>query len=352
MMPMSVENVSFILHELQHRAESGMQVITSPAPLAASSAVTDLAHLLHQTFQSKGNRAFAIFAGTGADTDTGAAATGEVEAVPFPALLADYQQGTLDLVHFSNQAAQLLVNSVNKYGMQCEGYLYFSHYQHIGAEYIMIGVFETEESVSFGDSLDIRKVKHIDIQKMGLAVQIDLTSLRTNPEDRKYISFIKGRAGRKVADFFLEFLSASEGVDQKMQNQTLVHALDTYADRQQIGQEPMQQARQSVMGYCREQMKNGEELETRRIAELVPDGTETDFYRFISEEVGLPESIAPDSAALRKLTKFVGSGGGLTISFDEKLLGERIRYDAATDTLVITGTPPNLKDQLLRRQGH
>ena len=344
MMPMSVENVSFILHELQHRAESGMQVITSPAPLAASSAVTDLAHLLHQTFQSKGNRAFAIFA------DEQAAA--EVESVPFPTLLADYQQGNLDLVGFSNQAAQLLVTSINKYGMQCEGYLYFSHYQHIGAEYIMIGVFETEESVSFGDSLDIRKVRHIDIQKMGLAVQIDLTSLRVSPEERKYISFVKGRAGRKVADFFLEFLSASEGVDKKMQNQTLVKALDSYADRQQIATEPMQQARQSVMGYCREQMKNGEELETRRIAELVPSGEETDFYRFISEEVGLPESIAPDSASLRKLTKFVGSGGGLTISFDEKLLGERIRYDAATDTLVITGTPPNLKDQLLRRQGH
>ncbi len=347
MMPMSVENVSFILHELQHRVEAGMQVISSPAPLAVSPAVSDLAHLLHQTFQAKGNRAFAVFtAPESAESDPDAPQT------LFPSLLTAYQQGALDLVQFSHQAAQLLVESINKYGMQCEGYLYFSHYQHIGAEYIMIGVFETEESVSFGDSLDIRKVRHIDIQKMGLAVQIDLTSLRVSPEERKYISFVKGRAGRKVADFFLEFLSASEGVDKKMQNQTLVKALDSYADRQQIATEPMQQARQSVMGYCREQMKNGEELETRRIAELVPSGEETDFYSFISEEVGLPESIAPDSASLRKLTKFVGSGGGLTISFDEKLLGERIRYDAATDTLVITGTPPNLKDQLLRRQGH
>jgi nucleoid-associated protein len=31
-------------------------------------------------------------------------------------------------------------------------------------------------------------------------------------------------------------------------------------------------------------------------------------------------------------------------------LGERIFWDAATDTLTIRGTPPNLRDQLQRRQ--
>lgn len=56
-----------------------------------------------------------------------------------------------------------------------------------------------------------------------------------------------------------------------------------------------------------------------------------------------------DRSTLRQLTKFAGSGGGLTINFDAMLLGERIFWDAATDTLTIKGTPPNLRDQLQRR---
>jgi nucleoid-associated protein len=53
---------------------------------------------------------------------------------------------------------------------------------------------------------------------------------------------------------------------------------------------------------------------------------------------------------MRKLTKFVGAGGGLNVSFDSLLLGERIFYDPETDTLTIKGTPPNLRDQLTRNK--
>lgn len=52
---------------------------------------------------------------------------------------------------------------------------------------------------------------------------------------------------------------------------------------------------------------------------------------------------------MRKLTKFVGAGGGLNISFDSLLMGERVFYDPETDTLTIKGTPPNLRDQLTRK---
>ena len=52
---------------------------------------------------------------------------------------------------------------------------------------------------------------------------------------------------------------------------------------------------------------------------------------------------------LNDVSTATGSGGGVTINFDALLLGERIFWDAATDTLTIKGTPPNLRDQLQRR---
>ncbi len=48
------------------------------------------------------------------------------------------------------------------------------------------------------------------------------------------------------------------------------------------------------------------------------------------------------------MVKFSGLGGGVSVSFERKHLGERVTYNEATDTLVIKGIPPNLKDQLQR----
>ena len=69
----------------------------------------------------------------------------------------------------------------------------------------------------------------------------------------------------------------------------------------------------------------------------------------LSKRVRTGGFVPADRSTLRQLTKFAGSGGGLTINFDAMLLGERIFWDAATDTLTIKGTPPNLRDQLQRR---
>ena len=74
-----------------------------------------------------------------------------------------------------------------------------------------------------------------------------------------------------------------------------------------------------------------------------------DFDSFIGQEYELAERFPADLSTLRGLTKFVGSGGGLTLSFEQKLLNSRIFYDPQTDTLTIRGVPPNLKDQLLRQ---
>ncbi|EKO3650562.1 nucleoid-associated protein [Vibrio metschnikovii] len=49
---------------------------------------------------------------------------------------------------------------------------------------------------------------------------------------------------------------------------------------------------------------------------------------------------------------FRGAGGGIKIQFDHALLSERVFYDAETDTLTIKGTPPNLRDQLVRGIQH
>lgn len=337
MIAMSVQNISMVLHILRQEADLGVVAELSHQLLPATEQVSELALELHQIFQHKNNKAYAAF-----QTESPS------EDIIFPQLLEKYINEELDFIGFSADATNLLAAAINKYSLHCDGFIYFIHYQYVGNDYLMIGILETEESVSFTSGFDIQRVKYIDLNRMGLAARIDLTQQRIAVEKKRYISFIKGRAGRKVADFFMDFLSAEEGIDQKLQNETLIRAIGSYADTHQMQTEQILDAKKELQSYCKEQIKAGEDLDAKRIGEIIPETDGGDFYTFLTSEVGLPESFPPSQSALRAMTKYVGSGGGLTISFDQKLLGQRISYDAATDTLTIIGTPPNLKDQLLR----
>ena len=69
-----------------------------------------------------------------------------------------------------------------------------------------------------------------------------------------------------------------------------------------------------------------------------------------SQEYGLEENIPPVRNALKTLTKYSGSGKGVTLSFDAELLGQRIIWDELNDSLTIKGLPANLRDQLNRNK--
>ncbi len=336
MIAMSVQNISMVLHALRKEADSGVVVESSHHVLTATEQVAELTLNLHQTFQQKNNRSTAFFHEESPDETN------------FPQLLKAYVSGAETFVEFSRKAIKVFADSINKHALDCDGYVYFLHYQYVGNDFLMIGILESEESVSFSGEFDIQRVKYIDLSRMNISMRIDLTQHRIAAEKKQYISFIKGRSGRKISDFLMSFLTAEEGVDKKLQNETLIRAITSYADTNQVPMEQLLDAKKELQSYCREQLKTGDNLDVKRIGEILPEAESSDFYTFLTTDVGLPESFPPSQSTLRTMTKYVGSGGGLNISFDQKLLGQRIAYDSTTDTLTIVGIPPNLKDQLLR----
>ena len=192
-----------------------------------------------------------------------------------------------------------------------------------------MAVLNNLSSMRVNEDLDISSTHYLDINHADIVARIDLTEWETNPESTRYLTFLKGRVGRKVADFFMDFLGASEGLNAKAQNRGLL---------------------QAVYAYCNEQLQAGEEIELESLSKELAGVSEKSFQQFTAEQgYELEESFPADRSTLRQLTKFAGSGGGLTINFDAMLLGERVFWDPATDTLTIKGTPPNLRDQLQRR---
>jgi nucleoid-associated protein len=267
-------------------------------------------------------------------------------------LLGQWLESPESFVDFSVKASELLLKTLLDFGTVETGFVAFCHYQYLATDYLLLAVLNTKEHVQVSDNLDVSYSHHLDLSRMQLAARVDLTDYRTTPENNRYVSFIKGRAGRKVSDFFLSFLGCDELIDVKQQNKQLVANVDAFLSSESLDKDEKQQYREKVSEYYKEKIDAGEDIELAELSGHLPEGSNNlNFEGFTrQQEQPIEPQIQPDASALKTLQKFTGQGGGISLSFDRKLLGERVKYDIANDRLVIDGLPPNLKDQLSKWQ--
>lgn len=150
----------------------------------------------------------------------------------------------------------------------------------------------------------------------------------------------------------MDFLQAETGLDTKQQSLVMMQAVQDFCSDSKLEKTEVDTVKKQVVEYCNEQIKAGEDVQIQELSAELPTSTDGASFLNYTQDQGysLEESFPADRATVRKLTKYVGAGGGLNITFDSLLLGERVFYDPETDTLTIKGIPPNLKDQLTRNQ--
>lgn len=334
---MSLHISNAILHQLTKNDQDELTVNYRSESLENNQFSQDLVSELHRVFNAKAGKGFGAF-----KSDSN-----------FKNWLQELRQEEKDFYDFSQNCAQRLKDELSKYPFAEEGILVMTQYQSLATDYLFIALLPSNQSLKVTEGLDISATDYLDISKMDIAARIDLSLYETDPESNRYLSFIKGRVGRKVSDFFLDFLEAEVGLDSKQQNLVLMQAVDDFCSDAQLDKEETSSYKKQVFDYCSEQLKANEELEVKELSGELPTSNDGTSFLDYTQERGyeLEEKFPADRTAVRKLTKYVGAGGGLSINFDSMLLGERIFYDPETDTLTIKGTPPNLKDQLTRKSG-
>lgn len=332
---MSLDIEQIALHQLVKRDEQTLDVVLRDSLLPTNAAVEEMMAELHRVYSAK-SKAYGLFN----------------EQSELADALRSCRKGDEDFLSFSRAATGRLRDELAKYPFAEGGVVLFAQYRYLAVEYLLIAVLNSCNSMRVNEELDISTTHYLDINHADIVARIDLTEWDTNPESTRYLTFLKGRVGRKVSDFFMDFLAAAEGLDTKAQNRGLLQAVDDYCADAQLDKNERQSVRQQVYSYCNEQLQAGEEIELQALSKEIAPVGEKDFMQFSSEQgYQLEESFPADRGTLRQLTKFAGSGGGISLNFDAMLLGERIFWDPATDTLTIRGTPPNLRDQLQRRSG-
>ena len=335
---MSITVKQIILHQLvksNEEAENSPQLtaILREQLLAITPEVEQMMLQLHQGYQNKA-KGYGIFQ----------------ESSVFAQSLNRLLENETDFLPFSHESTHLLINELSKYNFADNGTLVLCQYNFLATDYLFIALLDSRISMLVNEQLEIQRTEYLDITQFDIAARINLTDLQLNANSNRYLTFIKGRVGRKIADFFMDFLGAEEGLNPQVQNQCLLQAVDDYCVQGELNREQTQAVKKQVFEYCKGQLNNGEEIELAELSNELPTLNQQPFMAFTQEQnYDLEENIPPVRTALKSLTKFSGSGKGVTISFDAELIDQRIIWDEAADTLTIKGLPPNLRDQLQRR---
>ena len=330
---MSITVNQIVLHQLVKHAEnetSMMESVLRDELLTITPEIEQMMLQLHQGYQNKG-KAFGVFQ----------------ENSIFAQDLNRLLENEINFLNFSQQSTKLLAQELGKYNFADSGTLILCQYNFLATDYLFIALLDSRISMLVDENLEIRRTEYLDITQFDIAARINLTDLQVNANSNRYLTFIKGRVGRKISDFFMDFLGAEEGLNPQVQNQCLLQAVSDYCEQSELNKEQTQAVKKQVFEYCKGQLASGDEIALTELSANLPTLNERPFVTFTEEQdYGLEETIPPVRSALKTLTKFSGSGKGVTLSFDADLLNNRIEWDPLTDTLTIKGIPPNLKDQL------
>ena len=330
---MSITVNQIVLHQLVKHAENEtttMESVLRDELLTIRPEVEQMMLQLHQGYQNKG-KAFGVFQ----------------ENSIFAQDLNRLLENEINFLNFSQQSTKLLAQELGKYNFADSGTLILCQYNFLATDYLFIALLDSRISMLVDENLEIRRTEYLDITQFDIAARINLTDLQVNANSNRYLTFIKGRVGRKISDFFMDFLGAEEGLNPQVQNQCLLQAVSDYCEQGELNKEQTQAVKKQVFEYCKGQLANGDEIALTELSANFPTLNERPFVPFTEEQdYGLEATIPPVRSVLKTLTKFSGSGKGVTLSFDADLLNNRIEWDPLTDTLTIKGIPPNLKDQL------
>lgn len=350
-MSLNIKNI--VLHYINKKESTNeVELNIATDPLEISERITDFVDSIHTIYNSKGSKAYGGFDPEKTELTTEVDDDGnQIQKVPFAKLMDDYLNSHISFAEFTTPACFLLKSELEKYELSETGYLLMCHYEMLGGQYFIVALLPVTEHYYVDGKLNISADQHLDTAKLQLAVRIDLVGYEQQRDDNRYVSFIKGRAGRKVNDFFLDFLGCQEGVDPKSQSQLLVKAVEDYVDERQLAPEEGQKARKELLNYCKEQKDSGQEVSLKELSHVIEatEEPENGFYGFCQkQDYEIEEEFPHDQAVINKVTKYSGYGNGISISFERSHFGSDVIYNPMNDTLTIHKVPPNLKDQLLK----
>jgi len=273
----------------------------------------------------------------------------ESGAFPFSGWLGKYLAGFTDFLAFSTTAVEHLTKLMEESNLTTGGHALFCHYQQGMTDYLVIALVQETEAVTMTEELALMTVKRLDLDHIRLAARINISEWQTNRQSKQYISYLKGKQGRKLNDYFRDFIGCQEGIDGPGETRTLLKAFSDFVESEDMVDEAAREKTATLVNYSMAQAKIGEPITLDELSGLIDEDRPKNFYDFIkAKDYKLSEALPPDKKTLNKFRRFTGRAEGMSISFEAHLLGDKIEFDEAGGTLTLRNLPTQLTGQLTR----
>ncbi len=328
-----------IVHFIDKKPDDSSAVInTRSESLPQSSALEHLLADINDSYNSKPTKAWGFFTTDGAQS-------------LLSNWLSDFLAEKIDFTQFSLNAVGHLKKQLDEANITLSGHVLFAHYQQGMTDYLTIAVLQHSEGMVITTGLEVTPARHLDLSQMHLATRINLSEWKNNAQSKQYISYLKGKNGKKVIEGFRDFLGCEEGVDGPAETRTLLKAFSDFVESEDLAQEQAREKTTHLINYANTQSRKGEVVSIEGLSQALDEENPQAFYNHIrNKDYGLSPEIPADKRTLNAFQRFTGRAEGISISFDSHLLGSKVEYDEARDMLIIRQLPTQLKDQLQRNK--
>ena len=325
-----------IIHQIDKKPDGTPAVLhVSRTELAKSQVTENLLNDFNEAYNAKQGKGWGFF-------------HAESGAHPFSGWLRAFIDG-FDFIEFSHTAVEHLTKLMEESNLSVGGHVLFAHYQQGMTDYLVVALLQHSEGVNVNADLSVTPSKHLDFGNINLAARINISEWRNNPKSRQYISYLKGSKGRKAIDYFRDFIGCQEGVDGPGETRTLLKAFSDFVTAEDMHEDSAREKTQTLVSYSMAQAKIGEPITLDELSELIDEERPKAFYDFIrNKDYGLSPEIPADKRTLNQFRRFTGRAEGMSISFEQHLLGSKIEFDKEAGTLILRGLPTQLTDQLKR----
>jgi nucleoid-associated protein len=326
-----------IIHQIDKKPDGTPAVLhVRDSELSASEAIENLMADLNESYNAKPGKGWGFF-------------HPESGAYPFSRWLGEYLDGACNFAGFSRLAVEHLQKLMEESNLSTGGHVLFAHYQQGMTDYMAIAMLHHSDGVTVGEALDVAPTKHLDFSQLHLAARINLSEWRNNEKSRQYVSYLKGKQGRKVSEYFRDFIGCQEGIDGPGETRTLLKAFSDYVESEDLAEDQARMKTATLVDYATAQAKIGEAITLEELSGLLDEERPKAFYDHVrNKDYGLSPEIPADKRTLNQFRRFTGRTDGLSISFESHLLGSKVEFDQARDMLTIRNLPTQLTDQLKR----
>lgn len=328
--------VHAIIHALEKKPNDSPAALKAASePLPNNETLDALLLDLNQHFNAKPSKHWASFQ--------------PLTETCLPQQLTAYLDGQLEFIALSLALAEHWRSLMQEHELFLTTHLCVLHYRQGAGDHLLIALLPQRSGLAIGEDLDLATVRHLDCADMHLAARINLSEWRNNSASTHYISHLKSKGGKKLADAFMALLHGQETGDAPTDTRALLKAFSDYVEEADLEETPTREKTQALVSYAKQQSQRGEPVALSELSEVLDEDNPRAFYDHIrNKDYGLSDYVPTDRRTLNQFQRFTGRAEGLSISFEAHLLGSKIEYDPARDMLIIRQLPTQLKDQLNR----